>query len=485
MKKTKIMCAVLAVLSVVTLAAGCANRNTVVGTETEDRTVVPTSERGNQESEAITDAVTEAPDYSAFKTVCKTELLELSASAAEYMSFKDQQYYYYMIYLGKMYNVAIEDGDKYRYDGKGNDPKTFADNKIQVQSANEKVERTLTDNTVVAEDITLVNENISLFGTAASLNVNKRREFSTLETYLNTKFSGEASSTSASLTYNFSPETKYPGNYLYIALATVDVYAAVTTDTKGTVKDIRYLSSVVQANRDLVYIGEDNEYTNESVEKFSFDVNAPEIQKILKKVPTLDISGKYQILSEKDVPVYCGKDKAYVKQNKDDNAELVNPCILKASLNNCGKEGKSFVQDGKTLPDLALVLTQDMSAVETLKEKYSSSLFSDTADEVNAFGSSRKMESEKVGYGTAFIRITKNGQTESSRYVTDILSGTGKGETVHLFEKMVSKDPQFEEDLKAADKVEVEIVFEIKTTKILDTKYTNWKYEFTLDFAHS
>lgn len=396
-------------------------------------------------------------------------------------SFSKGDYNYYFIKLGQLNNAPVQVGSIITYDGTWKREITFQSTDINVDSTSEEIQRQVKNHTDWSTNVSLPEVTWKGIAVGSAFSHTNNHSFDFIEETVTEQLKGVISLNQTEDKQTLTPGSQV-GNYAWVLKATLDVYASIVTDKNHVVKDVSTKTEIVQANYDFQYIGQSTtipvEYDGSD---FKVDCESEAIRSIITKTPNVDLTGEYTIVSKDQNPEYCGKDTDFVKQASDENANLVDPRILDIKLKDADKNigsGVYIMRD--SAPKLYAEPVADLGNIKTYEVKYSSALHSDDAKSVNCFDAVRKL-SGKVGEAAIVAEITYSNGNKSVVEGVDILKGKNKGQTIELFSSLGIN----EESIRSISKIHIIIVYEIKTTKGVFAlpAYTDWKYDFTIEFA--
>ena len=277
---------------------------------------------------------TKGTEWKIEKLKCTTKVNENIKE--DYTSFYDDTYNYFVFKSGRIYNVALDGGDRDYYFGFEEKEIEFKLSKITSSAVKEIT------NTILQKSN---NRNYSVsesfkYSQTAKVDIGFASAESKLELGISaTQAWGFSSSSTISNSYETCTEeiteetetiklkytTSYPvGYYLYTLIGDIDVYNAVVINRTTKEFEVYSFSSIVRSNRQLLFLGEDLEYSNEPMEPLSFNVK--DYEDILIKEPIIDISN-YQpslpIENQTEISVVYTSSKVLTIHDNDTND---NPC---------------------------------------------------------------------------------------------------------------------------------------------------------------
>lgn len=425
----------------------------------------------------------------------------------KYTMFKDDNYYYYVFYLGRIYNVALENGSKDYYQGIGERTLSFTTTKSTVESirqeSKEVTEESSRRDYSLAENFKYSrSENLGLGvkegEVSASAGVGNSLEIGLSATqswgFNNAKTISTTYETSAqkteetqqNITYKFDQSCP-AGNYLYTLIGDLDVYTLVLVDPAENVKgfEIYNYSSIVTSNRMMIYIGDEPEYKNRPDNVLEFKMS--DVEACFDKIPTADISEYYAQAQDyilKATPKSCDQDNGFNPNNPDsgddaarhngfDLGELIVGGTIKSGNKYILRPGEKFrmsfhlLQDPFALPISSAENTADSKEIQN----------DDYSGKVYGLG----LNGETIGYGACYVKCVYTDNTDNSGnpyYITNFFKDKNKGDYLSI---NVPIDTE-----KTLRSITVTIVYEIMTkgNSFFNwwTEYSNWRCEYNINF---
>lgn len=445
-----------------------------------------------------------------FKCHPTTEVYDFTNSS-NYVSFKNDTYNYYIFRVGKIWDVALEDGEKHSYQGvettlkftvsqkdfhsiKSSAEETVTNSSSRNYEVTESVNYKRTTNSSFSNDAGIYGK--SSHGSSSSIEIGLSATqawgFSDQKTLSSTYEEVASSETTTTYEEIYTLSSDSPiGNYLYILIGNVDVYNAVVVNKDTNEFEIYTFTSVSSANRRLIYIGEDYKYPTESDVDLHFDIN--DVANIIQEEPTNDISNLILDVSTITIdltPKDC-QDKSNYNINSPINNTVakneIDPDIVDLQLFGCSidKNGKYIIVNQKGF-GVGLKFLQDADNIALThcegSDVFEAYINTDT-DGGKIIGTNIDKAAEKGAY---WIKVHyKSGKTEDGYFVTDFMNGKKKNDTIDILENFTYSQG----DVSEITKIEIVIVYEIAAKYsgflgIAGYTTTNWRYDYILEFAN-
>ncbi len=416
----------------------------------------------------------------------------------QYTSFKDNEYSYYVFYTGRLYNVALENGSRDYYHGFEEKELKFvvseATTNMVKRTASQVVVNSSHQDFSVSESFKYSKGSNASVGVAinyisASVGMSKSIElglsatqswgFSQSETisksYEDCVTKSKEEETSLKINFN----SKYPvGYYLYTLIGDLDVYNIVVVDRDTEEFEVYTFSSVVTSNRQLLYLGDELEYSSEPSDPLEFDLS--KVEDCLLKEPTTDISELNDSVITVTMNRYnCNDGNNYNKNEREESATWRSRHngyeIGQLNLYGCVKNGNQYnIVDENNFAIRYQVLkdTEDLPRVNTSSTK----LANDKATSVKGTNIN-----ERVGYGAYWVRVTYTDGSQDTFNKTNVLKNATKGTIVTLLTKNDI------DTKKSIESIDVVLVYEIDAGApgflgIWWHEYTNWRCEYKYSF---
>lgn len=429
--------------------------------------------------------------------------IECSAKANEnitnqYTSFKDDEYNYYVFYVGRLYNVALESGSRDYYHGFEEKELNFVVSEVTTNmvksTASQVVVNSSHQDFSVSESFkyskgSSASAGIALNYISASVGMSKSIEvglsatqawgFSQSETisksYEDCVTKSKEEETSLKIKFN----SNYPvGYYLYTMIGDLDVYNVVVVDRDSAEFEVYTFSSIVTSNRQLLYIGEELEYSNEPSNPLEFDLS--KVEDCLLKEPTTDISEQNgNVIAVTMARYNCNDGNNYNKNEQEESADWRSRHngyeIGQLNLYGCKGSGNQYsIVDHEQFAIRYQVLkdVDDLPKVKTSSTK----LADDSATSVKGTNIDGK-----VGYGAYWVRVTYTDDSQECFNKTNVLKNATEGTMVTLLTSDNIADG------KSIKSIDVVFVYEIYAggpgfLGIWWHEHSNWRCEYTYSF---
>ncbi len=429
--------------------------------------------------------------------------IECSAKANEnitnqYASFKDDEYNYYVFYLGRLYNVALESGSRDYYHGFEEKELSFIVSETTTNmiknTASEVVANSSHQDFSISESFKYskgsnASLGVAINGISAGIGMSKSIEiglsatqawgFSQSETISKSyeECVTKSKEEETSLKIKFNPD--YPvGYYLYTMIGDLDVYNVVVVDRNSEEFEVYTLSSVVTSNRQLLYLGEELEYSSEPSNPLVFELN--QVEDCLLKEPTINIGEQNGDMIAVTMERYnCNDGNNYNKNEREESASWRsrhdNYEIGQLNLYGCVKNGNQYSIVDDNLFAIRYQVLEDVDNLPRVKTS-STKLADDSATSVKGTNID-----DKVGYGAYWVRVTYTDDSQESFNKTNVLKNATKGTIVTLLDNNDISDD------KSIKSVDVVFVYEIYAggpgfLGIWWHEHSNWRCEYTYSF---
>ena len=403
------------------------------------------------------------------------------AEKDNYTMFEDDEFYYYIIKIGQMQYIPVNIDQMFYYDGVSVRELEFTTSTIDINTVKETIQSQVESHTEWSNTFAIPNMSygkLSLGSIVTNYQYGSSDyfELNELET-----INGTAKVSSTVLREKFD-SNRPEGNWAYVFFANVDVYASIITDKDFNVVDVSTQNKIINGNYDFQFLGSNKTLPDSSEGKgFKVDLDCEPIKSILSNKPSINITGKYDIIQDSYMPTYCGKDNNYTPKANDKNANMVDPKIIQITFENIFRdETNCFIVLENSTPILNVKLVQDINNIPTNKSKAKSIVCNDAEKKISAFGSVRTVGS-KIGLGAVIAQINYKDNQVRIVNACNIFSGKNVPETINLLDNLGVDI----ENISLIKSIDFVIVFEIKTTEgvLSIPDYTNWRYDFNICFA--
>ena len=402
-------------------------------------------------------------------------------------SYKDGSNYYYLLYLGTVYNVPLVEPEVVTYNaGSVNFKQEIVFTKITTKSlettSNKVVSRLEYDNPIAGFEFELgVSELFKTKLTSIGMDFNSNTTTTTDSASQSEK---EETTISEMRTLALTIDSECPsGTYRICRAKDYKVYAFAELNTSTKQVRLSYKAVPCEGIITLIeYTSEKRFPQSERIEDFAFDAN---IIKTLP-VPAKVFDGGNQadsLWSKITVSMNryrCKLDNDYDKSESGDNGwhhdgyEMGELCLY-----GC-KKVDGFYKTA-SIEDLSIkwYATHNSDPIDN-KISDNQSISDDTLNKVKGTNIN-----QKIGYGASWIRVTYNDDTQDQFVKTDLLKNLYKGSYLELLEnKDIRKNKQIKQ-------IEVVIAYEIYCygysavwgwTGIPWKQWSNWRLEYTYNF---
>lgn len=431
-----------------------------------------------------------------------------------YTSFTNGKYNYYVFYMGKICDVALEDGDKKMYQGVDTVLK-FSTTTVTYNSLKNSVEKTVSNssstNYEFTQDVKYTRTSSKNFGVSAGilgitgnigasssstlelgLSACEKFGFSNTETISSSyeKVVSQEETRAYEETYTFNSSSPL-GNYLYVLIGNIDVYNVVVVDKETDEFEIYTFSVVTSASRCLIYLGNDKKYPSQSDITIEFNINDVlhiiEIEPTIT-IPSFDLDAELATITVDLTPKNCEDNGKYDIKTPISNEvakKEIDPDMLDLQIFGCiiNNDGKYVISDRETF-GLGFKFLQSYNDIKLThcegSAAFKAEINSDTA--ASALDTNISKTIEKGAY---WVKVHyKSGKTEDAYFETNFMNGKHKDDTVSILENLDFTQGSIDE----IEKIEIAVVYEIAVsyTGFLGfTGYTvtNWRYDYTIEFA--
>lgn len=409
----------------------------------------------------------------------------------EYSAFKDDTYNYYVFYLGRIYNAALDNGNRQYYDGAIDTNIKFSVTNSEESEIRKTTNKVATDSTTrnysLSEHADYSYEKGGLFSEAThsvevGISATQAWGFNNTTTISDTfeSCSKNSTTTNNEITFEFTKDCPV-GNYFYILLGDIDIYSAVIVDRNTKKFDVVQLSSIVRYGRQLLYLGEELEYEGALKEDFEFNIS--DVENAITTEPTTSLPGNtsdalktYSTIMNK---YSCGDLTDYNKAKPEPNSSWKSRHngweLGHLELYGCSEIGNNYNVEKMESFAIRYKVNQDPS---NLPRVGSSKTTLENDEATRVYGTNIN---SRVGYGAYWVRVTYEDDTQDQFNKTNIFKNASVGTVVTLID---SNDINTQKQIKSIDVV---IVYELYAggpgfMGIWWKETPNWRCEYTYSF---
>ncbi len=445
---------------------------------------IPTDESTDDELTTLIQPITDNFNNYIIRCSITPTKENLLAEDGNFTMFSKSDRYYYLIKIGQMRSTPVSISQKYYYDGNSVKELEFKNSTIDVNTVRTTIQRKVESHTEWSSTIAIPN---FAYGDLEIGSIVTNYQFQSKDYFEQNELeqvNGTATISSTSLREQFD-STRPAGNWAYMFFANIDVYASIVTDRNHNVLDVSTQTKVTGGNYDFQYLGDKTEPPDYfDGDDFVVNLESQTIKRIINQTPTIDITGNYSLVRPSNSPVYCGNDKNYTAQSSDNNSAIIkNPSLFSVDINGAYKNATSsnlFILSESETTVINAKILQDIKNLETTDGKSKAYISSDKLKTITVFGGERSYQTP-IGQGAVIAKINYRNGSSDTRYCMNIMDGKNNGDTLNLLDLIeLSKD-----DLQNTKKIEFVLVYEIESDAGLFAfaKYTNWKYEFSVEFG--
>ena len=216
---------------------------------------------------SVTSASAGAEKKGVFKVTCEAKQNENCLK--NYISYRDDDYYYYLFELGTIYNAKLEEGDLQPYIGVDYSL-TFSTSATTAETIQRYSETTATNSTKTTTHVEAsVNythnwgttrktpSNVLSVGLSSGKSTENAQEVAIKNSFTETAEKANTEVKSQTFTFNSNNEQ---GNYCYILLGTIKVYEVVVYDPKTNASFSTEGVEILNSNRVMIFLGSQNYY---------------------------------------------------------------------------------------------------------------------------------------------------------------------------------------------------------------------------------
>lgn len=417
------------------------------------------------------------------------------------ISFKDDNFYYYMFYLGDLQNVPLQENvNIFKYDGRN-----YEYSVTTQKSTSSSIEKQVTTATEYCTDwIRTWSGSLGANINLGAIEISVKNSFEIGVKTSNKKTASETFKEAETFTENYSETVKFSFNdsceqgfYRYILMGEINVYGVVIYDFKNDTYKLTNYSLLAARYFTFDYCSSSAQFKNESYETLPFNLDeqyiknlpVPEqsIESIGSNVPPTIETLKPEINSIVFNRQSCKLDNGFDPRDAGTDIDISAHSTFELydlQLHNCVKlsDGKYCVPDGLE-PQLILKLLQDPAHLPTGKQFGSTNWTKHWVSDDNysklIYGTN--ITNQMIRSGAYYLKISyTDGSIEEFNGV-HILEGASKDNLISL-----NFDLKSGKILKSIDVVFVYELFYDYMSHAFDwngTKcYANWRCSATLQF---
>ena len=404
-------------------------------------------------------------------------------------SFKDDEYYYYLFYLGDLKNVPLDSSFSFLHEYKSmglNTELEMTSTVLSVSEISSMASQTVTETVKLSSSLSskisakagtknnYVSAEIAMsFSSSASISNQFTNSYQRAS-----KFSEEQQK-KVRISFN---ENTADGYYGYAPTAILKMYSLVVYDPAEDKFSVDTYSEIDKNWIGFYYYSSFEEFANYQYETLDFSIpsNLP--------TPTNEYQDEtsWSVITSTMNRYNCNDGNGYNKaeqeelegwRSRHDGFE-----IGALSLYGCTQNGNHFrVNDVNDLSIKWKVL-RDVTSLPLVGNASLTKLNSDTCKTIHGTDFSNK--NSEIKYGASWVRVTYSDDTQKTFSKPNIMENANTGTIVEIFS---SQSEDFNKN-KDISKIEVIIAYELYCggpgfLGIWWHEYTNWRLEYTYDFT--
>ena len=438
----------------------------------------------------------------------------------DYVVYKSGNSYYFVFYGGRVFNTALDNGVKKLWQGIGESTVTFQLVETTEETLESATSKTVENTNTVENNFSAefnygyevnANAGVNIKGFSAGASVKTTLEiglgyqrkwgFSETSTISQSYRECVANTKEETTIKEFTFNKDCPkGVYYYILLGDIDVYNVVVVNAETKSTEVGTFSTIVRSEKQMIYVGEEEEYNDTPNEKLNFELS--EVESIINNAivngqGVTDITEEIKAgLPEKiDLTRYTIKNGEHYNKSKESTSKVYKNAHIKFDLGQlylygCSNMGEKYIVKNQSRFSIKYNILQDLENLdfEDFKDgaTWNYDEYNQLSEDSDKSIYGTNIVNEKIGKGAYWIRITygDNMDEQDEFNGTNFMSGKSKNSYIELLsEKDIRKDVPIKQ-------IEIVIVYELKVKVVSkwgivkngDVDYPNYRLETTILF---